>query len=239
MIRQYYSWTINGDLAIKDIDKSVIHYNGVAIPHQIKYFWHLDDMVNGDKRFLTLVFNKNNYKARLEMSHGSVRLFWHSDLKKAAGLEFSEEQLNIVKPKMFFQKLEDGKYGIKIITHGEDSGELVIPLDNVTCCIEGGQRVYYTTRYERNARCREQAIKIHGCKCLVCGFDFQDIYGEIGKGYIEIHHRNPLFSLDAEVEVHPETDLAPVCSNCHRMLHRRRDRIITIEELQTCFFPHH
>lgn len=58
------------------------------------------------------------------------------------------------------------------------------------------------------------------------------MYGDLGEGYTEIHHKKPLHSLEEEVEVNPETDLVPVCSNCHRMLHRRRDRIMTIEELK-------
>lgn len=34
-----------------------------------------------------------------------------------------------------------------------------------------------------------------------------------------------------EIEVNPETDLICVCSNCHRMLHRKRDAVMSIEDL--------
>ncbi|WP_277407618.1 HNH endonuclease [Lacrimispora xylanisolvens] len=76
------------------------------------------------------------------------------------------------------------------------------------------------------------ALRIHGYQCFVCGFDFKNSYGELGKEYIEIHHKKPLYSLTEEIEINPETDLIPVCSNCHRMIHRRKDRIITVEELK-------
>lgn len=55
--------------------------------------------------------------------------------------------------------------------------------------------------------------------CEVCGFDFYKTYGEIGKDFIEAHHRVPLSELDIESITKLE-DLALVCSNCHRMLHR-------------------
>lgn len=57
--------------------------------------------------------------------------------------------------------------------------------------------------------------------CSVCRFSFLSYYGEVGKGYIEAHHKVPISALTSETEVTAD-DLAPVCSNCHRMLHRRR-----------------
>ena len=67
---------------------------------------------------------------------------------------------------------------------------------------------------------------------MICGFDFELKYGELGKGYIEVHHIKPLFNLDEVVVVNPETDLICVCANCHRMLHRFKNYIVLPEELQ-------
>ena len=39
---------------------------------------------------------------------------------------------------------------------------------------------------------RKMAIKIHGNKCMACGFDFESVYGKHGKNYIEVHHVVPL-----------------------------------------------
>ncbi|MBR3248183.1 MAG: HNH endonuclease [Clostridiales bacterium] len=83
-----------------------------------------------------------------------------------------------------------------------------------------GQRVaYYTTKYERNAKNRKEAIRIHGFNCAVCGFNFEEQYGELGKEFIEVHHLKPLYSLSETVIINPKTDLACVCANCHRMIH--------------------
>ena len=97
---------------------------------------------------------------------------------------------------------------------------------------EGKRIAYYTTKYERSLKNREAAIKIHGTKCMICGFDFKEKYGELGKGYIEVHHIKPLSEVNEEVVINPETDLICVCGNCHRMLHRFRNYIVTPEELK-------
>jgi predicted HNH restriction endonuclease len=57
--------------------------------------------------------------------------------------------------------------------------------------------------------------------CQACDFSFAKVYGEIGQGFIEAHHTKPLSELSSETETKVQ-DLVLVCSNCHRMLHRRR-----------------
>ncbi|NLR79134.1 HNH endonuclease [Chitinophaga eiseniae] len=78
---------------------------------------------------------------------------------------------------------------------------------------------------------KEAVLKEKGkLSCEVCGFDFHDCYGEVGKGFIECHHITPL----ADMKVSRRTtlaDLALVCSNCHRMLHKKIDDI-SIESLR-------
>jgi 5-methylcytosine-specific restriction protein A len=102
---------------------------------------------------------------------------------------------------------------------------------------EGKKVVCYTTRYERSAKNRDAAIKIHGTLCQGCGFGFEKIYGEIGKGYIEVHHTKPLYKEDTVVEINPTTDLICVCANCHRMIHRRKDSVLSLKELQKLLLP--
>lgn len=97
---------------------------------------------------------------------------------------------------------------------------------------EGNRIEFYTTRYERVLKYREAAIKIHGTKCQICGFDFKNKYGYIGENYIEVHHKKPLFSLDEKLIPNPETDLVTICSNCHRMIHRKKNDIITPDKLK-------
>ena len=66
---------------------------------------------------------------------------------------------------------------------------------------------------------------------MVCGRDFETTYGEIGKGFIHVHHLTPIASIGKEYRLNVDTDLAPVCPNCHYMLHRKNPPF-TIEELK-------
>ncbi len=57
--------------------------------------------------------------------------------------------------------------------------------------------------------------------CEVCGFIFEEKYGSIGKDFIEAHHIKPISEMK-ENEKTKITDIVMVCSNCHKMLHRKR-----------------
>src|SRR5690606_15771777 len=69
---------------------------------------------------------------------------------------------------------------------------------------------------EKKARVLEQTGRL---ACESCGFDFERVYGDIGKGFAECHHRTPISQLRPGDRTRLE-DLAIVCPNCHRMLHR-------------------
>lgn len=97
--------------------------------------------------------------------------------------------------------------------------------------IEGRSLDYYGKRYERNARNRMLAIREHGLSCKACNFNFEEVYGERGKDFIEVHHIQPLSTLKKEIKINPKTDLIPLCSNCHRMIHRRKSEILTVDQL--------
>ena len=66
-------------------------------------------------------------------------------------------------------------------------------------------------------------------ECEACDFNFTDKYGKRGENYIEVHHTLPLSLYDDEQVTFLE-DLALLCSNCHRMIHRNQPWI-TIKEL--------
>ena len=77
-------------------------------------------------------------------------------------------------------------------------------------------------RLEANDKLNEiKKQRARTCKCELCSFDFEQTYGPIGKGYIEIHNRVPLTQMRANKQTRL-SDLMLVCSNCHRMLHCQR-----------------
>lgn len=66
--------------------------------------------------------------------------------------------------------------------------------------------------------------------CEGCGFDFEAAYGERGADFIECHHTVPVSSLRPGSRTRI-ADLALVCPNCHRMIHRRAPWL-TMDELR-------
>jgi len=97
---------------------------------------------------------------------------------------------------------------------------------------EGRKYYGYSSHYERSPKLRRIAVEAKGLKCAVCGFDFEAKYGNRGRGYIEVHHVFPLSEYNSEKEVNPLTDLEVLCSNCHRMIHRLKNKVLTIKELK-------
>ena len=86
---------------------------------------------------------------------------------------------------------------------------------------EGDRYSVVASRYERSALNRYLCLKKFGYKCRVCGIDFRQKYGHIGEHFIHVHHVVPVSRMGAGYLVDPETDLIPVCPNCHAMLHRK------------------
>ena len=85
---------------------------------------------------------------------------------------------------------------------------------------EGARQAVLVNRYERDRRNRQACIDLHGTKCSVCLFDFGRVYGELGRGFIHVHHVMRISSGKGKIKKpDPHTDMKPVCPNCHAMLH--------------------
>ncbi len=97
--------------------------------------------------------------------------------------------------------------------------------------VEGAVKQVTINAYERSPAARAACVRHHGCRCSVCGLDFEKTYGEIGRGFIHVHHKKPLSRLKAANRLDAKRDLVPVCPNCHAMLHRRSPPL-DIEQLR-------
>jgi len=99
--------------------------------------------------------------------------------------------------------------------HDESSEESGLP--------EGAKTSILVNKYERNLTNRMLCIKHHGTQCWVCEISFEEIYGDLGKDFIQVHHVTPVSQLGTDYVIKPKKDLIPVCSNCHSMIHRNRN----------------
>jgi hypothetical protein len=93
------------------------------------------------------------------------------------------------------------------------------------------ERYFFT----RNATLARRAKELFGYVCQACDFQFNEAYGELGDGFIECHHLNPLSERSEEewtegIRTRLD-DVTTLCSNCHRMIHRRRPAV-TLGELR-------
>ncbi|MCX7015964.1 MAG: HNH endonuclease [Candidatus Sumerlaeota bacterium] len=131
------------------------------------------------------------------------------------------------------QKLEDA-----ILLRDQEAVERIVAQDidslraEEALFQEGNRRQRFTNYFERNPKLRAAAIQCHGTKCTVCGFDFERVYGRHGAGYIEVHHLRPVSSLLKTTTVDPRTEMAVLCSNCHRMIHRKKNGVLSLKEIQ-------
>lgn len=105
-----------------------------------------------------------------------------------------------------------------------------------------GQVLYKLHKYKERNRSivkkkKDSYLKKYDkLNCEICDFDFVLIYGDIGEGFIECHHKKALSEIEEET-VTKLDDLILVCPNCHRMLHRKLGKI-SIEELKNIIRIH-
>ena len=104
--------------------------------------------------------------------------------------------------------------------------------DDSAFIADGAETVVTQNKYERNPLNRKACLMIRGYSCAVCGFNFVDRYGPVGKDFIHVHHITPVSKLNGETPINPIKDLIPVCPNCHYMLHKRNPPY-TVDELKT------
>ena len=124
---------------------------------------------------------------------------------------------------------EDLKDGLNVIQKSSENKRKIDVFDETIMIQEGVKKLVETKIYERSSYLRRIAIehytKENDILCNACQFSFNKFYGEkIGKAYIEIHHIKPIFKYEDE-ELDKTIDKAlknvvPLCSNCHRMIHR-------------------
>jgi predicted HNH restriction endonuclease len=93
---------------------------------------------------------------------------------------------------------------------------------------EGFKREIIHEVATRDRKLVRLAKENYGTICCVCHFNFGEVYGPLGEGFIEVHHLNPISGGKRKSKL---SNVVVVCSNCHRMLHRG-NKILSIEELK-------
>lgn len=187
--------------------------------------WLYERAIKGDKANYIEI----NFDTILEPS----KVFPYSKLKTGimASMNWSPFASGVIIDEKIANELE--------IEWSKFLGKLKIIRDNIfpeesdteKTFVEGAVKTVKVNYYERDKQAREVCINRYKPICFVCDFDFGKMYGEIGKGYIHVHHLKPLSEIGKEYKLNPINDLRPVCPNCHAMLHRKKPAL-SIEELK-------
>jgi 5-methylcytosine-specific restriction protein A len=143
---------------------------------------------------------------RLEGGELSTQLW----TPQASGISISDDVLGALESEWFNHLVADGVNASGLVS-ADDHGPAT--------CSEGTRLDVRATRYERNPHARKACIDHYGLSCVACGFNFEATYGDIGRGFIHVHHLTPV-SAGERSTVDPVKDLRPVCPNCHAMAHR-------------------
>jgi len=117
------------------------------------------------------------------------------------------------------------KQAQKAVPTSEENKKQTDPLlpDPAESTIEGKRQQVNITRYERDPEDRKKALQRDNYECQVCHMNFEAVYGEIGKEYIEVHHLYPVCNMGEDYHFDAldlEKGLVCLCSNCHSMIHR-------------------
>lgn len=178
-------------------------------------------------------------KVRNLKSHNTFERYDYAEYDaKVRGFHITEKGRKYLKENMGILRYllvndfawEDLKAGLLTVMKSKGEKRKIEVFDENVTVQEGIKRIVEVNVYKRSSKLRELAIKYYTdakmrIPCKACTFDFEDFYGsEIGKGFIEIHHTKPIFKYeDDSIEQTIESALvnvAPICSNCHSMIHR-------------------
>ena len=153
---------------------------------------------------------------------GTLSSSWKDQVRKCIQMNSSDSIIFDGRNDLFYSVGGLGK-GIWGLRNYKGSIELTQEDDLYS---EGKKYLREHLRRERNvkliATAKQRFIARHDhLYCEVCGFDFYQVYGELGENFIEAHHIKPVSEM-AEGEKTRVEDIIMVCSNCHSMIHRRK-----------------
>jgi hypothetical protein len=190
--------------------------------------------------------DKFSQKVRNLKSHSTFERLRYAEYKDGmffllpAGREYLNKKQDILK----YLLINDFAYidlveNLRIISDNERTKSIEIFDENIIIQ-EGIKIITEKEVYTRSNQLREYALAYYnehdGLNCYCCGFNFLAFYGkEFGENFIEIHHIKPIFQYHGDDLIQTIkkaiVNVKPLCSNCHRMIHRHRREPLQIQLL--------
>ncbi|MEB1809544.1 MAG: HNH endonuclease [Bacillaceae bacterium] len=188
---------------------------------------------NATAHHKTFWIDEDKYEQSKEWDYTRIRLVDEVDTDGLSLEELRKQGLkgNIQGPMKLTGDLRDYvmSFFTRDLTEGFYPEEVSVP-DSFE---EGKCKTIVVNTYERNPIARKQCIEHYGVECQFCQFDFEKVYGDVGKDFIHVHHLVPLHTIKQNYIVDPIQDLIPVCPNCHTMLHRKENHVyLSVDQLR-------
>lgn len=200
--------------------------------------WYKDATVYRDSQLIPNLTKKQK--------KNGLKSFWVSALAENATLLPIEER-DLLIPRAvkggigqsnvwYADKPESESHVARVLQLIENGTSDELPdIDRDNSVNEGNPRLVAHLRRERNPAIvkakKKEVLKKTGClSCEVCGFDFAKVYGDYGNEFCEVHHLKQLSQADGIVKTELK-DLSVICSNCHRIIHRKKT-MYSIAELK-------
>ena len=196
-----------------------------------KEFWlkEIKESLNelGGRGTLVDIYNKIQDRNRVDLTSFTD---WKAQIRKNIYLHSSDCEIftGVVGDNTdVFYSLEGKGKGLWGIRDFKPFGNNVELTEDDIGFVEGKKKLrqhIYRERHPKVIKLAKEKFKKENegrLFCEVCNFDFVQIYGELGEDFIEGHHILPVSELEEGQETKIK-DIVMVCSNCHRMLHRKR-----------------
>ena len=203
----------------------ILSKNGMNKKSAVDYIYNYSNLIQG-KLFTrsTNTYGTNYYLSKIYEEGGNAAL-QNALLSLSQHLDYYEEKsgASVKQRREIYEKY----LGLL----NEKAPLVVLPdeLDENLIYPEGKTKSVLVNSYERNQVARQKCIEHYGTLCQVCDFDFGNIYGDIGKDFIHVHHVIDIATIGSAYSVDPIKDLIPVCANCHSMLHKKKPAYLVKE----------
>jgi len=213
----------NKKLSLKEATE-ILHSNGIKRSSAVDYIYNYSNLINGKvfTRRINLLYTEYFLEKILETKGEKYLQKALQSLSLHIDYYESVSKTNVKRQKEILEEYLKN-YSPNIDDYYEEKSDEKL--------FEGAVKTIKLNIYERNPFARKKCIEFHGCKCSICTFDFEKIYGKIGKNFIHVHHLLEISQIKKEYEIDYKKDLIPVCPNCHAMLHKKKPAF-TIEELK-------
>lgn len=178
--------------------------------HKRDYFAEITDF----QEFHKPVIFKQNGNYIEEIPSQKIKSYWRDGVR-------------VINKKIFDRIIEFSTINPSNETIDSNQQELEFPID-----VEGNPFHSTSIKYERNQKLRNAAIEYHGYSCMACEINFGIKYGAWGQGFIHVHHIEPLSVTKSTRKVNPKTDMIVLCPNCHAMVHREKNKTLSLDDLK-------